>query len=280
MQTYKYLVFPLVLASALAMTACSGGGGGGGGGGDGDSTTSSTAATSKAQGLYSGTGSSTTPGVTITPFQLLILENDEYWWMYGDSTPSRLVVESFTQGQGKSTTTTFTSLTNTDFGDQGATDPIFTATYVPNVSINGTVTTTAPATATAPATDISATVSAFPLAIATYDYNAAANLAAITGAWPLTAGDGSATTISISATGAITGYSGSCSLTGTIAPRESGKNVFNTSVTFGPAPCLRAGQTFTGIGLSYPIAGTITRQLVIAGVNSGRTADTTLYGTR
>ena len=267
MKSCKRLVVPIVLASSLAMTAC-----GGGSGGAGDITMASTAAITKAEGLYSGTGSSTSPGVTVVPFQLLILENDEYWWMYGESTPSRLVVESFVQGQGKSTNTTFTSLTSTDFGDLESTDATFAATYVPNVSINGTATSTA--------TDISATFSAFPLAVATYDYNAAANLPAIVGAWSLTAGDGSATAITIASTGAITGYSGSCTLTGTIAPRESGKNVFNTSVTFGPAPCLHAGQTFTGVGLSYPIAGTITRQLVIAGMNNGRTADTTLYGTR
>jgi len=192
--------------------------------------------------------------------------------MAGESTTDRLVVEGAGQGQGQSTDTTFTFAftLNSSTEGQAPINAAFAANYVPDVSINGTIT----------APEFSATFSAFPLAIATYDYNAAANLPAIVGTWPLTAGDGSATTISISATGAITGYSGSCTLTGTIAPRESGKNVFNTSVTFGPAPCLRAGQTFTGIGLSYPIAGTITRQLVIAGVNSDRTVDTTLYGTR
>ena len=259
MKTCKYLALPIVLACALAVTACGGGGG---------STTASTAVTTKAEGLYSGTGSSTTPGLTVTPFQLLILENDEYWWMAGESTPSRLVVDGVEQGQGESTNTTFT-LTAISDGEPPITAVIM-ANFVQNVSFNGTVT----------GPNFSATISAFPLDRTIYDYKAAANLAAIVGAWSLTALDGSATTINIASTGAITGYSGACTLTGTIAPRESGKNVFNTSVTFGPAPCSRAGQTSTGIGLSYPIAGTTTRQLVIAGVDSGRTATTALYGTR
>jgi len=260
----RNFVLPVVMASSLALTSCSRGGSGS------DSTMSSTATSTKAAGLYSGTGTATTPGVTLGAFQLLILENDEYWWMYGDSAPTRLVIDNFEQGQGESTATTFTSATGTDFAEPGSADPTITATYVPNGNISGITTSSFSR----------ATFSADPVARTTYDYNAAANLAVIVGAWSLSALDGYAAAINIGANGVITGTSGGCTLTGNIAPRQSGKNVFNTSVTFGPATCSRAGQTFTGIGLSYPNEFTRTRQLIIAAVNSDRTASTGLYGTR
>ena len=110
MKICRNLVLPIVMASSLAMAACSRGGTGS------DTMMSSTAATAKAEGLYLGTVASTTPGVSLGAFQLLILENDEYWWMYGDNAPTGLVVENIVQGQGKSTHTTFTSTTGTDFG--------------------------------------------------------------------------------------------------------------------------------------------------------------------
>ena len=254
----------VAVASSLTMTACSRGGSGSA------PTTSSTPATATAEGLYLGTVASTTPRVSLGAFQLLILENDEYWWMYGDNAPSGLVVENIVQGRGKSTATTFTSTTGTDFGGPSPSNMAITSDYVPNVSINGTVTAFYGSTA----------FSFAPPDRTTYDYNTAANLAAIVGAWSLSGLNDRAAAINIGASGVITGKSRRCTLTGTIAPRASGKNVFDTTVTFGPASCYYAGQTFTGIGLSYPVAGTTTRQLVIAGVNSDRTASMALYGTR
>ena len=119
-----------------------------------------------------------------------------------------------------------------------------------------------------------------PIIGSTYDYNAAANLALITGAWTMTALDASVINLTIAGNGAIVGSTGGCSFTGTLTPRASGKNVFNTSVTFGAAPCVLAGQTATGIGLTYLLAGGATRQLLIAGVDATRTTGTALFGTR
>lgn len=246
----------MIMVSSFAMTAC-------GGGGD---SPASPPVTTKAEGVYSGT----LTGSTSSAFQLLVLENDEYWTVYGRNTPGMFLVTGVVQGQGISTNTTFTSSNAKDFGVSPPTTGTITANYVVDVSMNGTL--------SLPGGTV--TFSGAPIVRTTYDYNAAANPAAIVGVWSLTALDGSVAALNIGSTGAITGNSGGCTFTGTIAPRASGKNVFNTSVTFGPAPCLRAGQTATGIGLSYPIAGTATRQLVIVGVDSGRTAGTALFGTR
>lgn len=267
MKTCGNLVLPIVIASALALTACASGRGTG-------STKSLTAATTKAQGFYLGEVATTNPEV-VAPFQLLILENDEFWWMYGGSSPHNLVINYFIQGQGISTGTTFASKTGTDFRMLKAINNALQANYVANVSIDGTVTVP---NFSAAVPHFSATFSAVPPL--QYDYNAAANLAPIVGTWFLNSLDRTGAAINIGATGVITGNSGACALTGTITPRESRKNVFNTSITFGPYPCDRAGLTCAGIGLSYTIEGGGTRQLIIAGVNSSRTVSTALFGTR
>ena len=254
-------MFPVAIASSLALTACASGGGTG-------STKSLTAATANAGGFYLGIIKTTNPEGIVAPFQLLILENDEFWWMYGGSSPYNLVINDFIQGQGKSTGTTFAYTTGKDFGLLWAINDALKANFVANVSIDGTVTVP----------QFSATFSAVPPL--SYDYNAAAILAPIVGTWFLNSLDRTGATINIDATGVITGDSGACKLTGSIAPRESGKNVFNTFIKFGPYPCGRAGQTSAGIGVSYTIEGGGSRQLIIAGVDSGRTVGTALFGTR
>lgn len=243
---------------AFTLSACGGGGDAG--------TTATTAATTQPQGVYSGT----LTGSSSSAFELLVLENDEYWSVYGTSTPGAFLVAGFIQGQGASTSTTFTSSNAKDFGTVPATAGTISATYVANASISGTIA----------ATTGNVTFSGAPIISSTYDYNAAASLASITGAWTLTALDASVINLTIAGNGAIAGSTGGCAFTGTITPRASGKNVFNTSVTFGAAPCVLAGQTATGIGLTYLLAGGATRQFVIAGVDATRTSGTALFGTR
>ncbi len=67
----------------------------------------------KAEGAYSGTftGSSSS-----SVFDLLVLENDDYWVIYGTLAGTALRVNGFIQGSANSSETTFTSSDAKDFG--------------------------------------------------------------------------------------------------------------------------------------------------------------------
>jgi hypothetical protein len=111
-------------------------------------------------------------------------------------------------------------------------------------------------------------------------YNTPANLAQITGAWTLSALDGTSADVTIAPGGSFTGANAGCSISGTIEPRASGKNVFDVSVTSGGAPCAAPGTTSTGIAVTYLLPGSTARQLVVAGVNAARTAGNAFFGVR
>jgi hypothetical protein len=114
----------------------------------------------------------------------------------------------------------------------------------------------------------------------TYDYSAGASLASIAGAWSLSGTDGSTATVSIGAAGAVTGTSSGCNFSGRLTPRANGKNVFDVTLANGPAPCAAPGATSTGVAVSYLIAGTALRQLVVVGTDASRTSGAAYFGTR
>ena len=91
---------------------------------------------------------------------------------------------------------------------------------------------------------------------------------------------GSAATIAINSSGAITGSSAGCSFTGTATPRASGKNVLDVSITFGASPCALPSQTATGIALAYRPSGGSTTQLITSVFNSAKTAGTMFFAQR
>ncbi len=220
-QTFSGSAWLAFATITLALSAC-------GGGGDAGTTVASSApAPPHPQGVYAGTLFGTLFGSSSSEFELLVLENDELWSLYGASTPSVFLVAGFAQGQGASTSTTFTSSNVRGFGTVPATAGTLSATYVANTSISGTISATAGSVAFA----------GTPIIGSTYDYNVAANLASITVAWTMTALDASVINLTIAGNGAIVGSTGGCSFTGTLTPRASGKNVFNTSVTFGAVRC-------------------------------------------
>ena len=247
----------VALTSAAGLLAACGGGGGDAG---------SSPFGPKPEGAYAGT----LTGSASSAFQLLVLENDEYWALYGRNVGNSFLVAGFIQGTGTANNGSFISTNARDFGVVPAASGTVNASYVAGTSIQGTVTS---GTGTV-------TLAGTAIAASTFDYNAAASLTAIAGNWNLTALDGSATPLTIAANGSFTGSSAGCSFSGTLAPRASGKNVFNLAVTFGAAPCVLPGQTATGIAISSLLAGTTTRQLIAAGVNSNRSAGTALFGTR
>lgn len=249
-----------VIACAM-LSAC------GGGGGDAATAPTTTVTTATAEGVYGGTMT----GSTYTAFNMLVLENGDFWSLYGTQGTSNFGVAGFVQGTATSSNSTFTSANAKDFG------------YAPGLA--GTVSATYNATAktisgTAIAGTSSTSFSGGPIAGSLYDYNAAPSLTTLQGAWSTTSMTGESVALTVAANGTYTAVSGlGCQFSGTFAPRTSGKNVFNVTMTFGAAPCALPNQLATGIALAYPITGGKT-QLLIAAVDSTRTYGAAALGTR
>jgi hypothetical protein len=247
-----------VLIAALALASC-----GGGGGGDG---TPSGGTKGTAEGVYSGT----VVGAGSAPFSMLVLENGEFWALYGSPAGTGSSIAGFIQGNGASSSGRFTSANVKDFGDSPATNGTLSATYSPGASIEGT----------ASSGSGSVTFSGTASSNSTYDYNVAASLPAIVGQWSMSELSGSSLAVTIAQGGAFTAASsGGCTFSGTIQPRSSGKNVFDVALTFGPSPCGLPGLGASGVAVSMPTS-TGRAQLLIAVVDSTRTYGSAAIGTR
>lgn len=240
------------------MVAC------GGGGGD----TTPTASVPTAEGVY---GGQLTGNTTSTAFELLVLENGEFWSIYGTQFGNSFGVAGFVQGSGTSSTGSFTSSNGKDFGFAPAVAGTTTAAY------NATAKTI---TGTTTSGTSSVAFGGGPIPGSLYNYDTAASLTTIAGSWSTTSLTGEGIALNVAANGSYTavGTSG-CNFSGTITPRASGKNVFNVGITFGAAPCALAGQSGTGIALAYPITGGLT-QLLVAATDSTRTYGSAVFGTR
>lgn len=234
-----------------------------GGGGDSDSPVVGPSA----EGVYGGS----LTGSTSSAFQLLVLENDEVWAMYGVQTSTAFGVAGFIQGPGSSNSGTYTSSSTKDFGFNPALAGNTSATYNATAkTISGTVSSSAG----------TVTFSGGPIAGSLYNYSAPAALTTIAGSWTTTSLTGESVTISIASNGSFTANSSlGCNFSGTVVPRPSGKNVFNVSLTFGSAPCALPAQAATGIGIAYPLTSGKT-QLLVAVTNASRTVGTAVFGTR
>lgn len=110
------------------------------------------------------------------------------------------------------------------------------------------------------------------------DYEVKPSLATIAGTYTgqvaSPAGVQSAT-FTIANTGTVSGSASGCVATGQFVPRADG-NAYNATITFGAAPCIFAGQTFSGIGY-YNSA---TRRMYAAAPNAERTAGVLFAGTK
>lgn len=242
------------LAAALLVAAC-----GGGGGSDGPGAS--------AEGVYGGA----LTGSTSSYFQMLVLENDEFWVIYGAQSSGTFLIAGFIQGAGTSNSGSFTSSAMKDYG------------FLPPLA------GTASASYSADAKTMSGTASfsgrnvglnGGPIAGSLYNYGAAASLATISGTWNVGVNTGETASLAINGAGALSLTStGGCTGTGTIVPRASGKNVFNVSVTFGGSPCLLPGGTVGGIAVAYPLTGG-RMQLIAAARNSAQSAGFLVAGTR
>lgn len=252
--THSAQLIASLLFTAFSLSAC-------GGGGDDNPPTNSP------EGAYSGT----LVGSPSTDFRLLTLENNEFWTLYGTEVVDGFGVAGFVQGSGSASSSGYSSSNVRDFGFSPARAATMSASYnAPAGTISGTFNNSG-ALVSFSGNRIPAT---------TYSYDAPASLAAVVGPWSLEALTGETVAFTVAADGGVTGSTSlACSFTGTLVPRPSGKNVFNLSIAFGPAPCPLPNQTASGIGLSIPLVGG-GRQLIVAATNAARTEGTAAFGTR
>lgn len=256
----KGQIFAGSLLACSLLVGCGGGGGG--------SSTPTTPGPS-AEGVYGGTMT----GSRNTAFETIVLENGDFWSVYGTQTSSIFSVAGFVQGSGTSNNGSFTSSNAKDFGYAPAAASTLNATYDATAkTISGSI---SEGTQTV-------TLSGGPIAGSLYNYNTAAALTTVVGSWSTTSLTGEGVAINVASTGAFTAISSfgfGCSFTGTITPRASGKNVFNVAMTFGAAYCALPGQSATGIAVVYPLTSGRT-QLLVAAVDGTRSYGSAVVGTR
>lgn len=247
----------VVISIALAtLTAC------GGGGGDSLPTPFTTA-----EGVYSGTISNST---TVSSFSTVVLDDGTFWTMYGYSVGNTFYVSGISQGKGTSGNGTFTSSNIRDF----ITDPPFagtlTASYVAGASLTGSFSSASG--------NVGFSGTAVPAA--QFNYNTPALSSNVVGNWTLTSISTNLISMNIAANGSYTAVeNGGCTVSGTIVPRASGKNIFDLRMLFGPAPCSLPGLTGDGIGI-YSTLANGTQQLILNAVDTSRTYGSAAFGTR
>ncbi len=246
------------LATLLAALLSLGLAGCGGGGGSTPAAPPPPAQSVGAEGFWSGTTSS--------GFSILgaVLDNGEYWVMYY----ANGLLYGVVQGTATANNGNFTSTNGLDFFVGGGVTPVaISGSYRERASLQGVVTPQAGGT---PVTFTAA-----------YDaaYETPATPAAVTGVWRGRLLNGETYSINVGANGALTGAGSSgCTFGGAIAPRSSGKAVYDVSVTFNGGVCLLGTQTITGIGV---VAGSGSAQaLYAAALNGTRSAGFVLIATR
>lgn len=253
----------LTALSVITLAACGGGGGGG------TTAVAVPVTANAAEGVYGGTMS----GTASSAFQMLVLENGDFWTMYGSSNGSVFGVAGFVQGSAatNAANSTITATNTKDFGFSPAIAGTVSASFNPTAkTIAGTFTSTVG----------TATFNGGPIAGSLYNYSTPAVPSSITGAWATTSTSGERVAINVAANGAFTALGSSgCSFSGTVTPRASGKNVFNTVMTFGSAPCGLPNQSASGIAIVYPLANGQS-QAVFAQIDSTRTYGSVAFGVR
>jgi len=212
-----------------------------------------------AEGVYSGT----VAGPTTQAFRMLVLETGEFWAPYGFMSGGRLVVTGFIQGLAAFAGGSISATDVRDFGVLPAAVGTVTGSYDPAAgTISGTLSSTAG----------TFNLNGGPVTDAVYEYNQPARPAEAAGAWRLTTSTGDTIVAQVQADGRfdVTSNAG-CRLSGRIVPSPSNKNVFDTTVNFGPAPCVLPNQTARGVALIAMERDGL-QNLTMGLVNASRTA--------
>ncbi|MDO9146752.1 MAG: hypothetical protein Q7U52_03655 [Hydrogenophaga sp.] len=239
------------IAASAVLAAC--------GGGD-DSTTTVSAPTASPTGLWTGT---TNTNRALTG---VVLGDGTHYVLYSMiGIPS--IIAGVVQGTGAMSGSTFSSNNARDFNLESAS--VLPATLSANVvtkqSFTGSISYSSGANSFTSTYDpVSDTPAALPTVQGTY-----------TGQVVTSAGSESATLV-VASTGALsgTGTSG-CKVSGTVTARTD-VNAYSFTLSFGPAPCLFAGQTFSGVAGFNATA----KRLYAAAPNSTRTDGILFVGTK
>jgi hypothetical protein len=265
----RYAALAVSLAAMAGVISCGGGGG--------DDVVAVPSGPS-AEGYYAGSlavtdsGNAAVPGSS-TAFQMLVLENGQFWTIYGTDNGVSLDVEGFAQGTGTSNGSLFIAAGVRNFANPPpalATDATAFLRYNAGArSISGTI-TDAPTTSTITSVAQSA-----------YDYNAAAALTSLTGNWTVRGPANDEYTLNVLGDGTFTSTPTTlpgCPFSGSFVPRSSGKNVFNLTVTNGVALCSSPNLVSTGVAYLVPAgAGT---QLTLATLSPDRQLGAVVSGVR
>jgi hypothetical protein len=222
-----------LVVSAICLTAC-------GGGGDSASAADVAPAVvpTKAEGYYAGTFSTSANPNGV--FETIVLENDDIWALYGGrSSTGGLIVYGMVQGKGASNNGSFPGTDLRDYYSNGqVVSGSISASYVPGTSLKGNISSgnqTVAFTAAVPTTN-------------NYSYNSVPKLADIVGSWTGFNLLGGSDTVTIQSDGSLSSVDAGCLTTGTVAPRASGKNIFDLNIRIAStAACgTSAGLTATG----------------------------------
>jgi hypothetical protein len=241
-------------------------------------------ATPTLEGAYEGTLAGWSPS---NSFSLLVLENGDFWSMYGTTTSKGLAVAGFVQGSGtdNKSSKSYTSTNSKDFGYSPAVASSLSAIYnLDAKTITGALTAYQSVSLPVPPPTStmygSVQINAGPLTSSLYQYDTPASLTAVAGTWVATTFNGDTMVFVFSSIGTFsTTSTAGCKVSGTLVPRPSGKNVFNLDVTFGPAPCYLPNKKTTGIAISYPLPGGGS-QFVAGVIDDTRTYGAAIVGTR
>lgn len=223
-------------------------------------------AAARAEGSYAGT---LQPPAEDNAFRALILENGDFWGIYGQQAGDNFSASGLIQGKGAygpNNTYTITSLV--DYGSTPVISMSLSGAYGGG-ALNGQLSTPVGTVAFSGAQNPDAD----------YQYEAAPNYAALVGPWVMKNTDNITYNINFNADGSLSGNASVCTFTGRIGPRASGKNVFDISATLG-AQCPQPNATVNGIAIGNPVANSSQRQLIIAVVTADSSAGWVLFGTR
>lgn len=243
-------------ASALMLLSGCGGGGGG--------HTANTA--THAQGAYEGT----LGGAGFPTFQLLLLENGTYYLFAGTGSGSAFSAEGLLQGSGTETSaSTFASSNARDFAAPTGSYNL-NANFVAQTSISGTLSGNGVGTVTFSGTSVSDTL---------YNYNTAAHLTDVVGSWDVSVNGAATSTLVVASNGTYSGTdTDGCHYSGTVAPRASGKNVFDVTFLTGAAPCTEPGLSATGVAIVVTVSPGHPK-LLVTGVTADRSLAFLVSGT-
>lgn len=255
-KTRKMFAAAWAAASLLTTAGCGGGG----------ETQGAAGPDASPEGIYGGT----ITGASASAFQTLILDDGELWALYGTRGASAFQVRGFIQGDGNWSQGSYSVTEVRDFGVVPPKGGRLTARFDPAAgTISGEITDGQGI----------ASFSGGPIPGSLYRYDTAARLSTVEGAWRLTDLDGQTIVLGVANDGRFSANSSGCAFSGTLTPRPSGRNVFDLSLTFGPAPCQLAGQPAKGIAVVTPLTGGQS-QLIVAATDLGRSIGTAAFGTR